>query len=250
MADVQLTCELLAVVLDDGRVHNRRDKLDEFCALFQPFRKPSTSARQRLAESSKTLKAYIKVLDVIFDKPNLQDHGIALHVEHHVYALIAALDTYGITQHKVASSRLRLRDGLTEFFKLVERDLVVVRGGTPPVPKSAHEELVRTYAATFTGGQVNGESKRRTRVEMLAVLLTALAGAPAAKHGFSRLQRAQIWSLFPDKTCARCKRPVDWAEFEAGHVVAKADGGAPELLNGRIEHSNCNRRAGARRAAA
>ncbi len=159
MADVQLTCEILAAVLDD-RVHNRRDKLADFCKAYQPFRKPTQAQKTRLAEATKSLKSYIRFLDQVFDKENLRDHGIGLYSEHHVYALVAAFQVYGMNSVKVRDHLMRLRDGLTTFFKAVEAEAVLIGEGRPTPGKDSQTLLVRQYAATFTRGQINGEGRR------------------------------------------------------------------------------------------
>lgn len=248
MADVQLMSEILAVVFDDGRVHHRRDKLDEFYGRFQPYRKPTAQDRARLEAARKSVRTHQRHIDELFDRASLRDHGIGVRAEHDLYAIFAAFNAYGLNKTKLSRHLGAMRKGLTEFFKSVDRDVTLLREGVAPEARKAQEKLVRAYATTFTGGQVNGEAKRRTRVDMLVILLTALAGDPPARHSFSQTQRAQIWSLFPMKQCVRCGKDVAWEEFQAGHVVAKAQGGAPELLNGRIEHGRCNQSAGARRS--
>jgi hypothetical protein len=51
--------------------------------------------------------------------------------------------------------------------------------------------------------------------------------------------------------CARCGQPITPADPpEAGHVVARSQGGTYAPANGQVEHRSCNRAAGARTAQA
>ena len=238
MQDIQLASELLALRLD-GPQH-RRDTLNDFYELYSS---KSGEAFNRLSQAKEWLVKCLRQIYAIFGAPlaaNNMRNG-----EHDLYALVGAFSRHGLL-NKVQQETLgeELKAVIAEFFRQVVEYTYSIRTGADISPDDV-SELAQEYARGFFGGQINAKVKREQRIAILDSVIGSLVATTDPRATFTDEQRRIIWARSQDKLCGRCGKPVDWREFEAGHRVPHALGGRTVVDNGQVEHSSCNRAAGA-----
>lgn len=242
MHDHQFLLETLIQKLH-GEQH-RRDELNRFCT---EYKDPSAKQKEELDQATDWVFKAFNQIWTILDGACLKSINMT-KVEDDMYALIGAMNARNLfSASQIKNSREVILEGLSEFFRQVLLCFKELTQEEDPDTR-AYPTLVQQYARQQAqGGQVNSQTRRIQRREILMQVLDEIIPSPNAE-GFSPLIRAMIWAKAADKICARCGEIVTYDEFDAGHIVAKANGGASTLDNGQIEHKSCNRSHGAKAA--
>ncbi len=237
MGDIQTASELLALVLEGSQ--NRRDTLDEF---YEKYQAPSGALKVKLQESTDLLERLLDQVWEIAGEQPLQALGFPSQPENDLYGLVGALRFRGpLTAPQMKSQRDAVQAVIAEFRRQVTLHVEKVKASDPDLDTP---DLVRSYGATFLGGQQNSQKRRDTRIKIWEEVLSSIVDV-IDKSDFSALQRQLLWARDPSRRCARCGDPVEWPDFHAGHIVPRAKGGRTVLDNAQIEHRACNLKAGA-----
>jgi hypothetical protein len=236
MQDLQLLSELVCLRLL-GPQEARRTLDTTYEQYFAPRGKARKELKGAIEETLQAIKA-ARVLTGPSLKP------LCLDSENHVYALIGALFQHGIP------TAVQLGDGdlvsdVNSVLSVYGNEVLVCQQAFKDnelTVAGQYPEVVKGYASTLLGGQINGAKRRQSRIDAMAKLLEDRV-VPVDCRKPSELQRKLVWARSPDKKCARCGRVVEWGEYDCGHEDAKAYGGRCVLTNLRVEHAGCNRKA-------
>ena len=236
MSDVEFASELLYLAFNDGDAMHRRDELDNF---YQSLIEPDELNQQKLATAMEKLGDIIPYFKQVFNGNNLKEFNFR-SPENDVYALIGAFLKHGFPNTRQRESRREsLQQEISEFFRA---STVVVNQIKHDEPISyVDDDDVQEYAHTYLGGQANSNTRRNQRIGCLTRILSRVFDE--VDRPFTSYQREIIWATSIDKLCGRCGEIVDYEEYDAGHIVQRAEGGPSTIENGRVEHRHCNRAA-------
>jgi hypothetical protein len=237
MQDIQFIGELMILAMRGES--NRRDLLNEYC---ETHASPAGDAKKSLNRAQKSVWTFFLQLTTIFEQTKLSAFHFPPNCEDDVYALAGALFSRGFfTEPQLKKYSKDIGDCLSEFRRQVALYLAALENRSAT---SGFSEVVQNYATTMISGQKNSEARRLERRICIEKVLNEVADAPTAS-GFTSLQRDLIWAKSEEKTCGRCGEVVKHIDYQAGHIKPKSDGGLPLVDNGRIEHKECNLKAGA-----
>jgi len=237
MSDVELASELLFLAYNNNEAMHRRDELDAF---YQELMEPDDRNTRLLEEASEGLIGIIGYVKEIFNGQSLRGFHFR-SPEQDYYALIGGFLHQGLPNRRQMDERREvIQDELSSFHQAVTLTVEALR--TQEQPDYPEDEDIMSYAGTFTGGQQNSNTKRNIRIACVARIVSRVfseVGRP-----FTDYQRALIWARSINKDCPRCGQEVEYADYEAGHKISRADGGRSTIENGQVEHRECNRAAG------
>jgi len=235
MQDIQLLSELLILVMH-GPQH-RRDTLDHYYKVYRD------GPKQDLQNASSRLFKILERVLFLFGSAPLQSWHFPANCENDIYGLVGGFFNHGdISQVQFEEHREELAAAIGEFRRQVE--LFIRASRERQIAPDEFGPEIEEYGRTFFGGQINGRERRETRIRIWKKLIDEILVPLDERKTFSPLQRRLIWSSASEKICARCKNPVEWSDYEAGHIIPRAKGGRTVIENGQIEHRECNRQAG------
>ena len=230
MDDYQMASELLLLQLEGSQP--RRDTLS---AAYRTYSAPNKANKRKSARRA-VQKSLERVWQITGQEP-VQAINCMKQRDEFLYALVGAFAKHRISVANFDAALIEIRKVLKEFMDQVSRYLV------KDSDKGKFSQLVARYGESSTG-QRNSKDNRDTRIGILAGLLAEVVPG-VAKESFSAETRILIWLNSKDKKCRRCKEVVSWDDFDAGHIKARANGGNAKVANGHVEHSKCNKGAGA-----
>lgn len=236
MQDLQFLSELLCLAIS-GPQEARRTLDNMYDEYSTPGIKKKAELKKAVEQTVKAVGAAHTILGPTF-KPHFFDS------ENDVYALVGALFKRGIpTAPQLADSEIveDLRQTLSMFGSQVFQCQEALKANDEQEIKR-FAKVVKDYAGTLLGGQINSAKRRQSRIDILAEIINDRVSPIDAKKP-SEIQRLLVWARSPDKKCARCGKKVDWKDYDCGHVDAKAFGGRALVTNLRVEHCACNRSA-------
>jgi hypothetical protein len=240
MQDVQLASELLILLLHGAQ--HRRDSLDSY---YNLYRNPTGDALKKLKGMSERLAAILSQIWALTSGTSLQAFHFPSSCENDLYGLVGALHARGpLTKPQMDEVQPELMNVISAFRAQVEEYVAKIRAGETPLADE-FDPLVESYGRGFLGGQTNAKSRREDRIDIWTQVINGVVATLDPKAGFSEIQRRLIWVRSPEKICARCKKPVAWDDYHAGHKIAWGHGGRTVVDNGRVEHASCNQSAGA-----
>jgi hypothetical protein len=111
--------------------------------------------------------------------------------------------------------------------------------------RRAPHRLFSDYLLTVQGDTDSSANCERRR-EILKGLLFSLYERKDEKRAFSPEQRRIIWNSDEKRSCARCHKPLNWADFSVDHIIAHTRGGKTMLDNAQPMHRRCNSSKGSR----
>lgn len=111
--------------------------------------------------------------------------------------------------------------------------------------KRPPQRLYSDYLLTVQG-DTDSSANRERRREILKGLLFSLYERKDEKRAFSSEQRRIIWNSDDKRACAKCDKPMAWADFSVDHIIAYTKGGKTDLKNAQPMHRACNSSKGAR----
>lgn len=236
MQDLQFLSELLCLAMCGPQ--EARRTLDN---MYDEYSSPGT---QKKAELKKAVIATTKAIETAHKilgqtlKPHFFDN------ENDIYALVGALFKRGIPSNpQIKDKELieDLRETLSLFKSQVFQCQEAIKENDEREVKR-FDKIVKDYAGTLLGGQINSAKRRQSRIDIIAEIIDDRV-KPIDPKRPSEIQRLLVWAKSPDKKCGRCGKRVEWKDYDCGHSDAKAFGGRAVVANLRVEHCACNRSA-------
>lgn len=236
MSDVEFASELLYLAWNNVVSMHRRDGLDQF---YQDLMEPDSMNQSKLDESMTKLGEIIPFLKDVLETQNVRRYHFR-SPENDFYALVGGFLNQGMPNATQRESRKTiLRDEISYFFQAVQRVISEINEGA--AVSFEEDQDVDLYARTYLSGQQNSNTRRDVRIGCMARLLSRVF--TDVERPFTAYQRVLIWAKSLDKICGRCGQEVDFEDFDAGHIIQRAEGGKSVVDNGRVEHRHCNRSA-------
>jgi hypothetical protein len=216
MKDAEFVSELLV-----GAMCGEQDgtkELDKYYELYDTDFK----------DKDKWEKQFRKVQQIIEDVFG-DLRGTHWNTKSDLYALFLAISNLLDNHIILADKYLEMRKDLTDFRRLVN----VEKGD------SKHREI-REYYDTIGYGRTAGKEQRAKRVALVKRIILSYVIPKDIKRGFTPEQRQLVWDLSKDKICAKCRKKVEWVDYETDHKVPHSKGGLTIVSNGQVTHKLCN----------
>ncbi len=237
MKDVELLTELLVSVLNGGLIHKK-------VAVDKAIGNAGVPARE-LQRAGREVASTIRTIRKVFAKlrttrfRNVSEYYSLFMV---FWQLHQERVVFNDRTARAAAERL-----LVEFAARVDetRDAQrQVKMGKLPKGYEQYKDYLLT-----TQGATDDLAQRKVRAQMLGGLLAGLFTRRDKRRAFTPEQRRILWHSEAVPKCPRCKRTLNWENFQVDHILAHSRGGLTDIANGKVMCGPCNASKGTRRRA-
>lgn len=170
MQDLQFVSELVLLAID-GPQH-RRDSLDH---AYEAYKSPTTAVREVLDPANREVCRSLNLLWEILDHSSLKRLGYPASCENDVYALVGALLEIEESDDVLLASRREIAEALQGLRKSVNSYISQVRSSSDATLEGC-DPLVREYAVSYLGGQINSRQRRESRIRVLRDVIMGAIG--------------------------------------------------------------------------
>lgn len=228
MRDVEFLTELTLSVM-------RNDVLDKKKAIDDAMTPGGVDGR-KIPNAVKRVTQAIKYVHQML--PNIASTRLRKAAD--FYTLVTVFDKLSQDGAALQNAKSRQLAGalLTEFANLADETYRKASKLDPSFTEGLDPRALAYVQSVREGG--DSASHRRDRQKLVLELLKGVYVEKDNQRTFNDIQRRIIWNSTKDHRCCKCRKMLNWPDFEVDHVKPHSKGGRTDLSNAALICKHCN----------